>query len=96
MDKVHNAKLSAHFGSKKMHICCLLVSDGARCENPVSLFISSVRFVNVLRIALRHPQVYWNPYLLLIEGLDHSQWTLLLGYFYVQMVVTLFSHVLII
>ena len=33
-------------------------------------FISLVRFLNVLRIAHKHPQVCWNHYLLLKEGLD--------------------------
>ena len=83
-------------GTKRCMLCCLLVFGGPRCENPVSEFVSSVRFVNMLRTALRHPQVYWNPYPLLIEGLDHGQWTLFLGYLYVQMVVMLFSHVLIV
>ena len=53
----------------------------------------SVRFVNMLKIAHKHPQVYWNPYPLLIEGLDLGQWTLSLGYLYVQMVVMPFSPV---
>ena len=57
---------------------------------------SSVRFVNMLKIAHKHPQVYWNPYPLLTEGLDLGQWTLLLGYLYVQMVVMPFSPVLIV
>ena len=69
---------------------------GPRCENHVKEFVNSVRSVNMLRTAYRHPQVYWNPYTLLIEGLDSGQWTLSLGYLYVQMVVTPFSPVLII
>ena len=60
-------------GTKKCMLCYLLVIGGPRCNDPVSKFVSSVRFVNILRTALRHPQVYWNPYLLLIEGLDHGQ-----------------------
>ena len=59
-------------------------------------FVGRVRFVNMLKIAHRHPQVYWNPYPLLIGGLDHGQWTLSPGYLYVQMVVTPFSPVLIV
>ena len=83
-------------GPKRCMLYCLLVSGGPRCENHVRDFVSGVKFVIMLRTALRHPQVYWNPYSLLIEGLDHGQWTLLLGYLYVQMDVTLFSPVLII
>ena len=77
-------------------LCCLLVYSGHRCENCASKFANSVRLVNVLRIAHKHPQVYWNPYLLLIEGLDPSQWNLSLGYIYGQMVVMPFSPVLIV
>ena len=69
---------------------------GYRCDNLVRKFVSNVRFVNMLKIAHKHPQVYWNPYPLLIEGLDHGQWTLLLGYLYVQIVEMLFSPVLIV
>ena len=77
-------------------LCCLLVYGGHRHENPVSKFLSSVRFVNMLRIAHKHPQDYWNPYPLLIEDLDLGQWTLSLGYLFVQMVVMQFSPVLIV
>ena len=69
----------------------LLVYGGHRCENPVREFVSSVRFVNMLRIAHKHTQDYWKPNLLLIEGLDLGQWTSSLSYLFVQMVVMLFS-----
>ena len=77
-------------------LCCVFMYGGHRCENLVKKFVTNARFVNMLRIAYKHPQVYWNLYPLLIEGLDHSQWTLSLGSLLVQMVVMLFSHVLII
>ena len=83
-------------GIKRCMLCCLLVFGGHRCENLVREFVNSVRFVNMLKIAHKHPQVYWNPYPLLIEGLDHGQWTLSLGSLLVQMVVMPFSHVLIV
>ena len=92
----HNSKLSVHFGFKKMHACCLLMCGGHRCENLVRKFFSSLRFVNMLKILHKHPQVYWNLYILLVEGLDHDQWTLSLGSLLVQMVVMLFSQILII
>ena len=76
--------------------CYLLMYGVHRCENLVRKLVYSVRFVNMLRIAHKHPQGYWNLYPLLIEGLDHGQWTLSLGSLLVQMVVKLFSHVLII
>ena len=81
-------------GTKRCMIYCPLIFGGPRCENHIREFVNSVRFVNMLRTAQRHPQVYWNPYPLLIEGLD--QWDLSLGYLYVQMVVMPFSPVLII
>ena len=59
---------------------CLLMCGGHRCENLAIEFVSSVRIVNMLRIAHKHPQDYWNPYPLLIEGLDLGQWTSSLGY----------------
>ena len=65
----------------------LLIFGGHRCENHVREFANSVKFVNTLWTAPKHPQVYFNLYPLLIEGLDHDQWTLSLGYLYVQMVV---------
>ena len=60
-------------GTKRCMLCCLLIFGSPRCENHVREFASHVSFVNMLRIAPRHPQDYWNPYLLLIEGLDHGQ-----------------------
>ena len=60
-------------GPKRCMLYCLLVVGGARCENLVREFVNSVRFVNILKTALRHPQVYWNSYPLLMESLDHSQ-----------------------
>ena len=83
-------------GTKRCMICYLLVFGGPKCENLVKGFANSVRFVNMLRITHRYPQIYWNPYLLLIDGLDHGQWTLSLGFLYVQMVAMLFSPVLIV
>ena len=77
-------------GIKICMLCFLHVCGGHRCEKLVRKFAKSVKFVNILKIAHRHPQVYWNPYPLLTEGLDLGQWTLLQGYLYVQMVVTLF------
>ena len=59
-------------GTKRCVLCCLLVFVGPKCEDLVKRFANSVRFVNMLRIAHRHPQVYWNPYPLLIDGLDHG------------------------
>ena len=97
MDEVHNTKLSAHFGFKKMHaLLSACMSGGHRCKNLVRKFVSNVRFVNMLKIAHKHPQVYWNLYPLLIADLDLGLWTLLLGYLYVQMVVMPFSPVLIV
>ena len=83
-------------GTKRCMLCFLLVCGGHRYDNRVIKFAESVRFVKMLNIAHKYPQVYWNPYLLLIEGLDHGQWTISLGYLLVQMVVMLFSHVLIV
>ena len=83
-------------GIKRFMLYFLLVCGCHRCENRVREFSKSARFVNMLKIAHKDPQVYWNPYLLLIEGLDHGQWTISLGYLLVQMVVMLFSHVLIV
>ena len=56
---------------------------GYRCENIVRKFFSNVRFVNMLKIARKHPQVYWNLYLLLNKGFDLGQWTSSLGYLFV-------------
>ena len=83
-------------GTKRCILCWLVVFSGPTCKNTVREFVSSVRFVNMLRIAYRYPQVYWNPYPLLIEGLYHSQWTLSLGCLLVVMVTMPFSPVLIV
>ena len=63
-------------GLKKCMLCCMLVCGGHRCEFLVSKFVSSVKFVNVLKIAHKHPQAYWNRYPLLREGLDLGVWIL--------------------
>ena len=77
-------------------LCCLLVFGDLKCENLVKGFANSVGFVKIQKTAYRHPQVRWNPYPLLIDGLDHGQWTLSMGYLYVQMVAMPFSFVLIV
>ena len=83
-------------GTKRCMLYFMLVFGEPKCKNHVREFMNSVRFVNMLNTAERHPQVYWNPYLLLIEGLYHGKWTLSKDYLYVQMAVTLFSPVLIV
>ena len=83
-------------GPKRCMLCCLLVCGGHRCEFLVRKFFSNVRFVNMLKIAHKHPQAYCNPYLLMIEGLDIGLRILSLGSFLVQIVTMLFSPVLII
>ena len=83
-------------GTKRCLLCCLLMFEGPKYDNHVREFANSDRSFNMQRTACRHPQVYWNSYPLLIEGLDHGQWALLLGYFHGQMVVTLFSPVLVV
>ena len=83
-------------GTKRCMLYCLLVFSSPTCENLVRGFVSIVRFANVQRTACRHPQVCWNHYPLLIGGLDRGQWTLSLGYLYVQMVAIPFSPVLIV
>ena len=55
-------------GLKRCMLCCMLVCGGHRCEFLVSKFVSNVRFINMLKIAHKHPQAYWNRYLLLREG----------------------------
>ena len=50
----------------------------------------------MLRIAHKHPQVCWNRYPLLIEGLDLGLWISSLGYHLVLMVVMPFLPVLIV
>ena len=59
-------------GTKICMLYCLLMFGGPRCENHIREFVSSVKFVNILKTSLKHPQAYWNPYPLLIEGLDHG------------------------
>ena len=83
-------------GPKRCMLCCLLVCGGHRWEFLASKFVSLVRFVNMLKIAHKHPQNCWNYYLLLREGLDLSLWILPLGFPLVQMVAMPFSLVLII
>ena len=83
-------------GLKRCMLCCLLMCGGHRCEFLVSKFVSHVKFVNVLKIAHKHPQACWNPYSLLIEGLDLGLWILSLGCHLVQMFAMLFSTVLIV
>ena len=46
-------------------LCYLLMCGGHRCENLVRMFFINVWFVDMLKIAHKHPQVYWNLYLLL-------------------------------
>ena len=81
---------------KRCMLCCLLKYGSHTCEKLVREFVSIVRFFNVLKIEHKHPQVYWNLYPLLNKGLDLGQWTSLLGYLFVQMVVMPFSPVLIV
>ena len=57
LDEVHNAKLSACFGYKKM-LYCLLVFGGPRCKNHVREFVNSAKFVNMLKTVHNHPQDY--------------------------------------
>ena len=66
-------------GTKRCMLCCLLVCGYKRCESPARDCLKSVRFVNILKIACKHPQVYWNPYSLLPIGLDLGLWALSLG-----------------
>ena len=80
-------------GTKRCMLCWLLMFGGPKCENHVRGYAGSVRFFNMQRIARRHPQDFWNHYLLLIGSLDRGQWTLSLCHLYVQMVATPFSPV---
>ena len=66
-------------GLKRCMVCCLLVCGDYSCEFFVSKFDSNVKFVNMLKIAHKHPQAYWNYYPLLREGLDLGLWILSLG-----------------
>ena len=83
-------------GLRRCMLCCLPVYGGHTWEFLVSKSVSLVRFVNMLRIAHKHPQVCWNRYPLLKEGLDLGQWISSLGCHLVQMVVMPFSPVLIV
>ena len=77
LDEVPNTKLSAHFGSKKMHTLlsalCVVATDA---EFLVSKFVSHVKFVNMLKIAHNYPQACWNPYPLL----QRMVWILVYGF----------------
>ena len=77
-------------------LCCLPMYGGHTWEFLVSKFVSLFRFVNMLRIAHKHPQDFWNRYLLQQEGLDLGLWILLLGYPLVLMVVMPFIPLLIV
>ena len=57
-------------GLRRCMFCCLPVSGGHTSEFLVNKSVGLVRFFNVLRIAHKHPQVFWNHYPLLKEGLD--------------------------
>ena len=81
---------------KRFILCSLLVCGGHRCKLLVREFITYVRFGNMLKIAHKHPQAYWNHYLLLTEGLDLGLWILSLGCLLVQMVAMPFSPILIV
>ena len=84
-------------GLKGCMLCCLLMCMVAtNASFLVSKFASHVKFVNVLKIAHKHPQYYWNPYPLLREGLDLGQWISPLGCPLVPMVAMPFSPVLIV
>ena len=83
-------------GPKRCMLCCLLMCGSCRGEKPVREFVSNVKIDNMLKIAYKHPQAYWSLYPLLKEGLDFGSWTLSLGCLLVQIVVMLFSPVLII
>ena len=67
------------FGPKRCMLCYLLVFSGHRCKKPVREFVGNGRFVNMLKITHKHPQVYWNLYPFLSEGLDLGPWILSLG-----------------
>ena len=49
-----------------MHFLFSAHVSSYKCENLIKKFVSNVRFVNVLNIAHKHPQAYWNLYPLLI------------------------------
>ena len=83
-------------GLKRCMLCCLLVCGGHRLEFLVSKFVSNVKFVNVLKIAHKPSQAYWNRYQLLREGLDLGLWISSQGCPLVQVVAMTFSPVLIV
>ena len=97
MNEVHNTNLSAHFGSKKdaFFVLCSCVVSRNESFLLVSLLVMT-RFVNMLKIAHKHPQDCWNHYSLLREALDLGLWISSLGCHLVQMVVMLFSPVFIV
>ena len=43
------------------------------------MYVGHVKFINVLKIAHKHPQACWNSYPLLREGLDLGLWISSLG-----------------
>ena len=45
-------------GTKRYILCFLLAYGGHRCEKPIREFVSIVRFIKMLKIAYKHPQVY--------------------------------------
>ena len=96
LDCKYHLLVGRYYWMKSTTQSCLLICGGHRYENPVRAFGSSVSFVNVLRIAPKNLQDYRNPYSLLIEDLDLGQWTSSLGYLFVQMVVMLFSPILVV
>ena len=69
---------------------------GHGCEFLVIKFVSNIKFVNMLNIAHKHPQAYWNHYSLPRKGLDLGLWILSLGSHLVQMAAMPFSPVLIV
>ena len=83
-------------GLKRCMLCCLLVYGGHRCEFLVSKFVSNVKFANMLKIAHKHPQAYWNLYPLLTEILDLGLWILSLGCHLLPVVAMPFPPVLIV
>ena len=83
-------------GLKRCMLFCLLVYGSHRCEFLVSKFVSNVKFANMLNIAYKHTQAYWNLYPLLTGNLDLGLWILSLGCHLVPMVAMPFPLVLIV
>ena len=81
---------------KRCMLSCLPIYGSHTCEKLVNESVSLVRFVNMLKIAHKHPQAYWNLYPLLTEDLHLGLWILSLGCLLVQMVLMPFSPVLIV